>query len=481
MANDTMPDVMLASGEVEMTQEPQEAKDAVVRLYQDEGRMTAEIECDAPVGDGEPVTLEMLQAQLDKNKIVYGIDEEALARLASPVYHERIVVARGTPAVDGEDGECIEHFPREKETKYATRKDGSVDYKELGLIVDIPAGTLICEVKMPTEGTPGVDILGRTLKPRAGRKAVASVGEGTRASEDGTRIEAAISGSLEFRAGRFVVDSVYRVENVDYDVGNITFSGDVLVNGEMQDGFEIHSGGNITLRGQVGMALLEAKGDINIEKGINGSGRAEVDAGGSVKAGFIENCTVRAGKAVVAGSLINSQVECEGDVEVTKGKGIICGGKVTAFGSVRANVVGNQSNTLTVITLGVTPKLLKERKKLTDQLADVTRHLEEMAKNVSYIERLVADGRPVPPERVKMLQRIQLQMPMTEKKRDQLQRAIAELEAKMADVNHSTLTARILYPPTRVSIGALSGNSMDTRQNCRVYKNSAGELTFGSS
>jgi len=167
-------------------------------------------------------------------------------------------------------------------------------------------------------------------------------------------------------------------------------------------------------------------------------------------------------------------------VEVMNGKGIICGGKVTAFGSVKAKEVGNESNTLTIISLGVTPKLLKERKCLVDQLADVSRHLEELAKNVAYIERLVADGRPVPPERVQILKRTQIQLPMTEKKRDQLQKAIDEMDSKMANVNTSTLTANIIYPPTKVSIGALSSNCIEVRNHCRVYKNSQGELVFGS-
>ncbi|MGD9559720.1 MAG: FapA family protein, partial [Oscillospiraceae bacterium] len=283
-----------------------------------------------------------------------------------------------------------------------------------------------------------------------------------------------------FRNGRFTVDPIYRVQDVDNSVGNITFSGDVQVNGDMLDGFEIHAGGSVTLRGRVGAVVVVAGGDILIEKGVNGMGRAVLETEKTVKSGFIENCTVHAGEKVIAQSIINSQVECEGDVEVTGGKGIICGGKVTAFGSVVAKVVGNESNTLTTVTLGVTPTLLKERKRLADQLADVSRHLEELAKNVAYIERLVADGRPVPPDRVQMLKRTQIQLPMTEKKRDQLAAALEEMDRTMAQVNSSTLTADILYPPTRVSIGALTANNMDVRNKCRVYKNSAGELTFGS-
>ncbi len=454
-------------------------KDAVIALFQEENHMMAEMMIEPPEGNGAPVTPEDLKAALDKAGIVFGIEQDALDKLAAPLYGKKLVVARGMPAKDGEDGVCTELFSRTVEKKMHTRDDGSVDYRELGLIREVREGAVICEITPPGPGQDGKTLQGKAIKAREGKKAIPPVGENVRPAEGGTRFEAAVTGNLVFRDGRFVVDTVVRVQDVDYDVGNITFSGDVQVNGDMQSGFEIHSGGTVTLRGQIGSVVIKAH-HLVIEKGVNGMGRAVLDVEGTVKAGFVENCNLHVGEKLTAQSLINCQVECEGDVDVMSGKGIICGGKITAFGSVQAKVVGNESNTLTTIVLGVTPKLLKERRRLNDQLADVSRHLEELNKNVSYIERLVAEGRPVPPERVQFLQRAQIQLPFTEKKRIQLERQIAELEEKMHSVNHATLTANIIFPPTRVSIGALSQNVVDKRSKCRVYKNHEGDMVFGS-
>lgn len=455
-------------------------KDAYVRVFVDSTRMTAQVQVEAPLGAGEHLTKDMLSAALAKNNIVHGFVEEGLAKVLLPTYDDRIVVAEGTPPVDGEDGVCKELFEREVVTEFQEREDGSVDYRELGLIRDVKPGATICEVTPPTEGEFGTNVSGTQLKPKPGKKAALPIGEGTQASQDGTRVEAVYGGNLVFRGGRFCVDKVVRVQNVNYDVGNITFSGDVQVNGDIQDGFEIRAGGNVTLQGQIGAVTIVAGGDIIIEKGVNGTGRAVLEAGKNLRAGFIENCIVRVGENLSASSIINSQVECEGEVDVTKSKGIICGGKITSFGSIKANEVGNEFNTLTVIALGVTPKLLKERKKLQDQLGDVTAHIDEMQKNVAYIERLVADGRPIPPERLQLLQRSKLQLPMTEKKQAQLSESIAAMEAKMSEVNTSTLSAKTIHPPTKISIGALSTNCIETRNMCRVYKSSTGELVFGS-
>ncbi|MDL2252702.1 FapA family protein [Ruminococcaceae bacterium OttesenSCG-928-I18] len=460
--------------------EKTENRDARVLVQIDVTQLSAEILVEAPSGEGQPLSKEMLSEAIAKAGISFGIKEEGLEELLKPTYDKSIVIARGIPPRDGQDGVCKELYPRTMEATVLENEDGTVDYKELGLITDLPAGTVICEVYPPSEGMPGTSVQGKTLKPRSGQRAVPPIGEGTRLSPDGKKVETTVGGNLVFRNGHFTVDTVYRVQDIDYDVGNIAFSGDVQVNGDMADGFEIHSGGNIFLHGRVGNVVLEAKGNITIEKGINGTGKAEVTAGKSIEAGFIENSIVRAGENITSGSIINSTVECEGDILVTEKHGIICGGKVTALGSVKAKVIGNESNTPTNITVGITPSLLKERKKYVDQLTDVTKHIDEMQKNTVYIEKMIAQEREIPQERIQLLQRTKLTLPITEKKREQLTAAIKEIEDKMNASGNSTVSAKTLYPPTRINIGTLNISCTETRYNTTVYMNKEGDLVFGN-
>lgn len=454
--------------------------DAAIQLVFGEGFTTAEIVVAPPANGGRDVTLQDLKDALKKSDVVFGIDEDMLNELATPLYGARRIVAKAKPAQDGVDGKVNELFSRVVERKNLQREDGTVDYRELNLIREIQRGTVICEVIPPVPGVNGTNVKGQPIRARDGKKVLPMVGENTRMSEDGLRAEAATAGNLAFRDGRFVVETVFRVKDVDYEVGNISFSGDVQVNGDVMDGFSIKSRGTVTLKGQVGSSEISGE-NVVIEKGINGKGKAVIEAEKTVKAGFVENCTVKAGIAVTAQSIINSQVECEGDVDVSTGKGVICGGKITAFGSVKAKEIGNDAATLTIISMGVTPKMLKERKRISEQLADVTNHLIELQKNLTYIERLVAGGRPVPPERIQILHRAKIQMPLSERKKEQLEQAMAELDAvMMGNTAASTLTSRTIHPPTKISIGGLSSNVIELRQNVRVYKNAEGDLTFGT-
>lgn len=456
---------------------PVERKDAKIYLFLEDADMTCEMQVDPPEGGGRAVTVEAMKAELEKKGVIYGIDREALIRLEAPTYGERVVVARGLPPVPGKDAVCHELFSREPEKTNTTRADGTVDYKELGLVRDLKPGTVVCEITPPTEGVEGLNVFGQPVPALPGKTVLPPIGEHIKLSEDGLKCETLIQGNLVWRNDRFTMETVYRVGNVDYDIGNIRFSGDVYIGGDMMDGFEVHAGGTVTLVGQGGSVVIEAE-HIIVEKGINGQGSAQLTARKTMTAGFVENCNVTVGEKLVAKNLINCNVECEGDVEVNTGKGIICGGKVTALGTVKAKEVGNEYNTLTVITLGVTPKMLKDRKRISEQIEDVQKHIEENRKNLKYIEGLVKNNLPVPEDRRQMLKRIQLQLPLSEKKMEQLKRENDELEERLRDVGQAFLTANLIYPPTKVSIGMMSINVMEQKSMCKVFK-SEGELVFG--
>lgn len=458
---------------------PPPPQDARVDLFFDEMGMLAEAVVSPPVGQGAPVSREMLDEALAGAGVVFGILEKALEDLCEPPYGRRVAVAKGVPAKDGVNGTCTEMFEREASRVTTERADGTVDYRELGLIRDLKAGTPICTMTQPSQGQDGSTVHGKVLKAKNGEKVLPLLGENTVMSEDGNQALTAAEGNLVFRSGRFTVETVYRVENVDYDIGNINFSGDVKIAGDLADGFSITAGGDVSVFGQVGTSEITAK-NITLDKGINGTGRATLTASSTVKAGFIENCIVRAGEKVVASSLINCQVECEGDVDITGGKGIICGGKIMTLGSISAKQVGNDSNTLTVISLGVTPKLINERKRIQAQLTEVEKHIEELQKNVSYIEKLVAGGKPVPPERVQMLRRAQISLPISQKKQEQLTQQLQEIEDRMANAGNVQLTARTIYSPTKISIGTASANVAEEKTNCRVYRSGDGEVVFGT-
>ena len=86
---------------------------------------------EAPDGEELPavvVTADHMMQALAKERIVYGIKEETIHKLAArPIYGIKIEVAKGTDPVDGEDGYVNFYVKRDSEYKPEYDEEGIID------------------------------------------------------------------------------------------------------------------------------------------------------------------------------------------------------------------------------------------------------------------------------------------------------------------------------------------------------------------
>lgn len=454
-------------------------KDAEIHGYEGLNKMTYALSVDPPEGEGAPVTVEKLGQFLRQQHVSYGVDEAALEKLAAGLYSKPLEVARGTPVENGLDGSVKELYPREVKPVFKERDDGTVDYKEMNLVVNVSEGQALCEITLPTEGKEGRNVYGTAIRPRRGLAAVVPAGDNTKVTDDGKQLVAVLAGSLVFSKGKFRVDPVLKVDNVDNSVGNIRFNGDVVVKGFVQEGFEIRSSGNVRVEGSVEGASIYADGSILLVNGMNGMNHGILQAGKEITSKYIENCAIRAGGDIKAETIINSTVETDGNVEISGKRGRIAGGKFTVFGSINARRVGSRSAVHTTIILGSTPTVMREKQDIEDQLKELREQVEEMRKSLDYLERLDKSGQINTPDRKKALNSLRLQLPMLKMKQGKLQKQKEALEERLSSVSQCMLTSQKVYPPTKVIIGNASTIIQDIMENCRIYRNSEGEIAIG--
>lgn len=426
--------------------------------------------------------IDFLHAIIKDVKVTHGVIEGGFEQLLLPVFQDDILVAEGTYAVNGTDAVVHEFFPRESAPKFETRPDGSIDFKNMHLVTNVEQGTIIAERIPPKVGEPGKNVFGGLVMPRQGAILNLQRGENTDVvpnpeNPNITNLIAKVQGNLVFRKGAFCVDSVYRVEgNVDNSTGNIDFNGDVIVKGDVLEGYTVRSKGSISVLGMVEGASLYASGDIRLEKGINGMSKGILEAGKSITAKFIENCTVCADGNITCESIINSQVECNANVSVT-GKGLISGGKCTVFGSISAKILGSRSSTPSTIVLGITPRILKERNDIENQYQMVCADLEEIKKNINYVTAQTKSENVKQAEQIIATLNGKLSIATLKKQRfEQLRAAIIE---EMSSIFNCVFTCDTAYPPARITIGSATLVLKETQNMCRFYRNDAGEVAIG--
>ena len=318
-----------------------------------------------PENGGMDITVEKVMAALDEKNVSYGIlrDDIELA-VEQKRYEENICVAKWDMPQDGVNGSIKYFYNIESHAAPVENEHGIVDYKNLGVVRNITAGTPIAAITLPTEGEPGKDITGRVVMQKKGVAVKVNVGKGTSLINDGKEIIAAIDGNLVYKNGAFQVDETLVINgDVDVSSGNIDFIGAVTIKGSVFEGFRVTSKRDININGSVNGAELSADGNINIKIG---SINSQIECKGDVKLGFCENTKIRAEGNVESASFVGGEVFADKKI-IASGKGVIMGGKYTALDGIEASVIGSEKYAKTLITLGNNAVLSEERDKLEKQ------------------------------------------------------------------------------------------------------------------
>ena len=125
-----------------------------------------------PWMDEEKPDVRDLTDFLEDQKITEGIQKDNIKKmLEEKIFYQNVLVARGTEKQDGENG-WIEYLVdvSEKGNKPKILSDGSVDYRSIGDIEVVEAGTEIARYHPATPGVNGVTVDGEVTKAKPGKQ-----------------------------------------------------------------------------------------------------------------------------------------------------------------------------------------------------------------------------------------------------------------------------------------------------------------------
>lgn len=448
----------------------EENRDGTVDLVIQDDGMAATMMLTGPSGSGQDVTMEQVREALQAKNIVFGINEDKIhSILEERIYYQEFLIAEGKEPVAGRDGQIKDYFPRKAEMKFASKDNGDIDYKNLNLIHNVKAGQVVCEIMRPTLPQDGMDVCGRTVRGKMGTMPPIPQGKNVIFNESNDKLITACEGNLTFRSGRFLVEKIFEVAgNVDNSVGNIEFTGSVVIRGDVYEGFEVTAKGDITVMGMVEGAKLNASGSIILQKGMRGMKIGVLEAGEDITAKFLENCKIYAKRDIRAEYIINSEVSCGHDLVLNGRRGAFIGGSCSVHNCMTVREVGAASNATTTVTLGMTPQLLEEMKAASRDLDVITRKLTEIQKDIAYLTSKQKNGTltEIQKERLKGLN---LDCPVTSMKQKKLKEKTAELSRQVREVGNCRLTAGRVNPGTVLNIGDGKIYFTKREDNCFFY------------
>lgn len=327
---------------------------------------------------------EIRQTLEERYHVVSGIDEEALEALGGEgkAYGQKALIAQAIAPQDGKDGSVTYHFATDDRMGLsADDETEKIDFRNISKFERVDEGQVLVSREFATAGSDGTDVFGKRIPAKKGKEAqFPKPGKNVTLSEDRRELRSLIKGKASIQGGKVVVLPHIKIDgDVDMSVGNVDFDGDIVISGNINPGFTIKATGNILVAGSVEAASLQAAGNVTIKGGVKGADKGTITAGGSVSAPFIERTTITAGENLITGMLVNSQVTCEGCVDVSQGRGTLVGGVTSAGQYVAARTVGSDAGIPTRISIGA---LAQKRLRVTE----LDKTLVQLESNINRLE-----------------------------------------------------------------------------------------------
>ncbi len=329
---------------------------AEVSVADDE--MTAYADFFPPTEGMRPIQPEDVEEELSARGVVFGVDWERITQTLQDCNIDRRET-RNVPIAVGcqPRHEVPEHIvpspvlARERGTA-GQGEEMRIDYKLRSPFVLVSEGEELARVEPLSLGQVGRTVRDRELPFDIEQHA--SIQPGANTVLEGGRLLATCDGTVELKNGTIQVSEVLQIDSdVDYHTGHVDFPGDVIIKGQIKDGFRVASGASIFCEETMDASEITAEKDLTVRCGLIGRKMGSVKVGGTVRVKFIENCYVEAGEGVYSdGGVLNSEIYTLGAVELGK-RGVIVGGQVRAQSGVVAAQIGTKTGPKTEIYCGM--------------------------------------------------------------------------------------------------------------------------------
>ncbi|MCH4888749.1 DUF342 domain-containing protein [Acidaminobacter sp. JC074] len=335
------------------------------------------------------LTKEEIIKALAAKKVTFGLNPNAIEYIINnPDKADNIEVATGIEHEHGVDSKIIYEIDTSQDFKAAEKEDGTVDFKATNFVQTVKKGQVLAYKTEATPGKTGTTVTGMAIKAKDGKLGNFKFGKNVELSEVGMQILAACDGTIKMNGVKVSVIEVLEIfSDVGVKTGNISFSGRIIIRGNVTNGYKVETADSIEIYGVVEAAEILAGGDIIISGGVQGNDDCIIKAGGDIRSNYFNNCEVVAGGNIITDSLMHCKVVCDESITAKGRKGLILGGEYTARHHVIAKTIGTEIGTITKLQLGITNDIMLEFQELAANLKDYKANVTKLKKAYDILSK----------------------------------------------------------------------------------------------
>ena len=312
----------------------------------------------------------------------------------------RCTIAKATPPVYGKNGKIEQLTPtlKDRVLRPKTAGAGKVDPRDFGAIISVTEGDPLLRRVPAVEGKEGTTVTGTPITPPPVEDHELKAAEGADLLEgdENVLIATRLGIPVLTDTGMKVVDTL-ELEAVNNYTGHIDYEGNVVVKNDVAEGMRITVGGDVLVMGNVEGCIIEAQGDITLEKGAYGQFGNDTTT----------NCQISAKGDVVIGLAQNIQVQAGGSIHIRKqaqhciftaqdslfiglkspNEGTLIGGKIKVGKGFYCGELGAPAGVPTAIDLSLAyNKVMEELDDAKQDVAEAQEAMLELAKERALLQ-----------------------------------------------------------------------------------------------
>jgi uncharacterized protein (DUF342 family) len=395
---------------------------------------------DDPVPDVEFILNKLNEKNLNDPQLKYKVTEVLKRKL----FNKKIVLVKGTSPVSSENGR-VEFLFEKGQSKKDINSIESIDHHFVNTISIVEKNEPIAHLIASKKGTDGYTVFGDVIPCGECEEVSMPSGDNVSvSSENSSVLVATANGAVRVISEEIIhVDPFMTIESdLDYSIGNLDFTGTIVIKGNILPGFKVNATGDISVEGLIEDAQVMAGGDITA-LGCTGHLKGDVRAGGSIYIKYAENTKLHAAKDIVVEEyLINCQSHSDNEVKIIQKKGRLAGGETIAANKITARRIGNDKETRTLVSVGFSSKIRQNLSLIDNQLTETESKLGTVAKALKTISR-ISIVKKVLPEEVKQ-QAVEL-MTMKENIEKEMQELLLSKKKLIDDAKPTGDEAIVVY------------------------------------
>jgi len=412
-----------------------------------------------------------------KAGVLYGENKQVITKIISdrhPV--NEMIFATGKPPIKGENAKLVWYLNLSSSSKPMITAHGKADFKQIRQFTRVKKGQSIVSKLPPTDGEGGKNVMGETIFS-AGEDIILPSGNNAIISADGLTLCSKIDGYVFLKSGKVHVDNVYHIKgDVDFSTGNVKFVGKILIEGDVRSGFRVEATDSIYIKGNVGASdIYSQRGDVIVQLGILGKGRAKILAGGGLRSGFIQDATVSVKKDVVIKHyLINSSIFSGEKVILLQNEGLIRGGKTFGDQGIEVLEVGSIKNIPTELGIGGDNYYKVDSEKLSiKEIEDLELRLSLLNKKEEFLKLFRERVISLSAEKCKELEEIgeKIKNLKTHFQKFESQKKSVDVSINILDHDRSIKVRGKLYKGVTIAIGHAQYYVENVFQGVEIYRN----------